>query len=374
MSAKERRTSIIPVFIPHIGCPWRCVFCNQWRITGRHGVPGTAEVERLIRTYTAGREERHWEAAFYGGSFTAIPAALQEELLAPAWQALQAGKIEAVRCSTRPDCITPEILARLQRYGLTIVELGVQSMDDTVLRSAKRGHTAADVVRSVQLLRSGGFTVGLQLMPGLPGEDWQSLVQTTEAICALKADLARIYPVVVIKDTELAERWQKGEYKALTVHEGVQRAAYMKQRFLEAGINVIRTGLQSTENLDDPSQVLAGAYAPAMGEMVDTKRYQQLLFAALDALLPEADPAAAVQIYYNRRDTSRVRGIRNVTVKRASMRYRGRTLLWREDQALPLHTVGIGMQERTYFLNTDQNQLLPARTGHGSAAGKGTAT
>lgn len=341
------KTSIIPIFIPHIGCPYRCVFCNQWRITGHQGMPRAASVAAQIARYTEGvQEQRHWEVAFYGGSFTAIPADLQEELLAPAKEALNQGRIAAIRCSTRPDCITPETLQRLSQYGLTIVELGVQSMDAVVLNKAKRGHSADDVVRATCLLRSAGFTVGHQLMPGLPGEDRASLVRTTAAICRLKPDLARIYPVAVIDGTELAESYKQGDYRPLSIHEGVQRAAYMKQRFLETGIPVIRTGLQATCDLDDPSQVLGGAYTPAMGELVDTKRYQKQLFSVLDTV---ADQVTAIAC--NRHDISRTRGYHKVTVKRAALRYK-RSFTWQEDNGLPEGTIAVRTANREYHIET----------------------
>ena len=353
METKKIRTSIIPIFIPHIGCPYRCVFCNQWRITGQHFVPDAAYVARQIRAYTTGASEgRHLEVAFYGGSFTAIPSALQEALLAPARAALEAKVITAIRCSTRPDCIDAAVLSRLRTYGLTIVELGVQSMDDRVLALTKRGHTAADVCRATALLKNGGFTVGHQLMPGLPGEDWQSLLQTTAAICRLAPDIARIYPVAVIESTELAEQWRRGDYKALTIHEGVRRSAYMKQHFLEAGIKVIRTGLQATTDLDDPSQVLAGAYTPAMGELVDTHRYQRQLFAELDRMKETED----ITISYARCDTSRVRGFHNVNVKRARLRY-GRPFIWREVDWLSPQHVAITSSDETKILAMDQETV-----------------
>ena len=332
------KTSIIPIFIPHIGCPHRCVFCNQWQITGHVGLPSPADVADLIHTYTSScREKRHWEVAFYGGSFTAIDGALQDSLLTPAAEALEQGVIQAIRCSTRPDAIDDAILDRLERFGLTTVELGVQSMDDGVLKAAKRGHTAAQVVDATQLLKQRGFTVGHQLMPGLPGEDWPSLMATTAAICALQPHVARIYPVVVLKDTELAEMYAHGAYKALTVEEGIRRSAYMKRTFLAAHIRVIRTGLQATDGLDDPTQVLAGAYTPAMGERVDAALYRERLFAALDTVTDDD-----IVIAYNRRDTSRLRGYKNETVHLAEKRYAGRTLIWREDNSLPIHTISIG--------------------------------
>ncbi|MEE0722131.1 MAG: radical SAM protein [Caecibacter sp.] len=325
-----KKTSIIPIFIPHIGCPYRCIFCNQWRITGHHGLPGPEDIMAMIHSYTDYvSEPRHWEVAFYGGSFTAIPMELQERLLAPAARALESGKIDGIRCSTRPDAITEDIMALLYRNGLTTVELGVQSMDDDVLKEAKRGHCADDVRRATAMLRRMGFTVGHQLMPGLPGEDEASLRRTTEAICQLSPDMARIYPVVVIADTELAARYKDGTYTPLTIHEGVRRATYMKEHFLKAGIHVIRTGLQATEDLDDPSQVLAGAYTPALGELVDTQRYRHCLYAALDET-----KNGEVHIYYHRKDTSKVRGVRNGTYHLAGLRYPKKKFIWKEDNDL----------------------------------------
>ncbi len=347
------KTSIIPVFIPHIGCPYRCVFCNQWQITGHQGVPGPEEITAMINQYTRPiQEKRHWEIAFYGGSFTAIPGELQEKLLRPAYEALQSGQVDALRCSTRPDCISPAVLERLQAYGMKTVELGVQSMDEAVLQQAKRGHTAQDVVAATALLKQYGFTVGHQLMPGLPGEDWESLRQTTAAILRLKPDMARIYPVVVLDNTELAQQYRQGTYQPLSIHEGVCRAAYMKQEFLQQGIVCIRTGLQATEELDGPASVLAGAYTPAMGELVDTKRYQQQLFRFLDSLPPQK-----VTISYARCDTSRVRGLRNVTVRRSRLRYDGRAA-WQEEANLEAHTIRIRTADgSSYFLSMDSGTV-----------------
>ena len=338
------KTSIIPIFIPHYGCPYRCVFCNQWRITGQTKIADPSMVWDMIHSYTEGvQEKRHWEVAFYGGSFTAIDPAMQEALLAPAYQALQQGMIDAIRCSTRPDCIDLTVTERLKRYGMTIVELGVQSMDDHVLAKAKRGHSAAQVVMATKLLRDQGFVVGHQLMPGLPGEDMGSLKNTTKAIVELHPDMTRIYPVVVIEGTELADMYRQGDYVPLSIHEGVVRAAYMKQAFLEAGIPCIRTGLQATDNLNDNTQVLAGAYTPAMGEMVDSRRYQQLLFSLLRRL-----PLGMASIYYNRCDTSRVRGIHNVTVKR-SIHCCRQTISWHEDNTVAMGTVLVIAGDGTHY-------------------------
>ena len=225
-------------------------------------------------------------------------------------------------------------------------------MDDVVLARAKRGHTAQDVVTATALLREHGFTVGHQLMPGLPGEDWDSLRDTTAAICRLQPDIARIYPVVVLADTELADMYRQGKYMPLSVHEGVVRAAYMKQAFVETGIQCIRTGLQATDDLDDPAQVLAGAYAPAMGEMVDTRRYCRQLFAVLDCL----GDTGEVIVEYNRRDTSRVRGYKNTTVKKVRNRY-SFSVQWKESAVLPAGIAAVSAGGRKIYIEADAGKI-----------------
>ena len=345
------KTSIIPVFIPHLGCPHRCVFCDQHTVTGQAEVPTGADTAQKIATYTR-KKGAAYEVAFYGGSFTAVSATLQEELLQPAYEALQNGLVSAIRCSTRPDCIDDEVLNRLKRYGVRIVELGVQSMDDRVLQAAKRGHTSEDVYRAVSLLKKSGFTIGLQLMPGLPGEDWTSLTATTEAVCNLEPDFTRIYPVVVIANTELEDMYRRGHYEPLTIDEAVRRSAYMKELFLWHHIPCIRTGLQSTADLDDGLQVLAGAYAPAMGDMVDSLRYgRQIRF-----LLEDLGHTGRVTIRYNRRDTSRTRGYKNENMKLpATFKI---VAAWQEDNSLPEGTVRVETDRQVWDIHTNTGERI----------------
>lgn len=347
------KTSIIPVFIPHIGCPYRCVFCNQWKITGRQGLPTSADVAAQIKAYiTENTRDRHWEVAFYGGSFTAIPVAIQEALLTPAKRALEEGTIQGIRCSTRPDCIDETVLQRLLAFGVDTVELGVQSLDDYVLRLAKRGHTANDVERATTKLKAWGIRVGHQFMPGLPGETVASLQYTVAQACALHCDFARIYPVVVIAGTELAISYQKGTYTPLSIAEGIRRGAYMKQKLLQARIPVIRTGLQATDALSDTTQVLGGAYTPAMGELIDTYRYRRQLMAVL-ARLPQGEK---ITISYHRTDTSRVRGYRNLTVKFCQWRY-ALDIEWHEREDLPPTCVSVQTSKREYMLYMDAGSI-----------------
>ncbi len=338
------KTSVIPVFLPHIGCPYRCIFCNQWKITGHQGMPAREEIKKQIDEYTASaKDERYWELAFYGGSFTALPEPVQNEWLALAQDALEKKKIQAIRLSTRPDCMDHDIAARLASYGVTIVELGVQSMDDAVLRMAKRGHTAEDVRRAVSVLKEFPFSVGLQFMPGLPGETEESFRYTIREIAALQPDFVRIYPVVLIEDTELEILYREKKYTPLTVAQAVPMAAWAKEELAAYGIRSVRTGLQATEELDQGTSVIGGAYHPAFGELADSWRYRTKLAAALDAMKPSGEH---VTIFYHRQDTSKIRGRKNGTVKRFCLRY-GNRILWKEDNTIsPGMCRIIGEEER----------------------------
>lgn len=263
------RSAIIPLFIPHEGCPYRCTFCNQWRITGQ-ATPLTAEiVEQTIETYIHSTIKPYqWELAFYGGTFTALPLIRQQALLEPATRAIKAGKIQSIRLSTRPDCISVDIINNLVTAGVKTVELGVQSLSDQVLRLAKRGHTAAVVADAVYLLREAGIQVGIQLMPGLRGETWQTLRETIRQVGNLTPDFVRIYPVLVMEDTELAMEYREGVYVPLTMEKARLIAAWWRMYLARKGIRVIRLGLQATTELDQGIGVLAGPYHPAFGEQV----------------------------------------------------------------------------------------------------------
>lgn len=274
--------SIIPLFIPHYGCSHQCVFCNQTRITGMTTPVTPADVERLIGAYLAsGDGARRWEAAFYGGSFTALPMEVMRALLMPAAEALRAGKIQGIRLSTRPDCLSEEILHFLKEMGVGTVELGVQSLDDRVLLAAGRGHTAQDAADGAALLRREGFRVGLQFMAGLPGEDGASLRRTARLGAALSPDFIRIYPVLVLRDTALFRMYETGRYRPLSVGKAAFCCAFLKRWYARHGIPVIRMGLQATDELDRGTSLAAGPYHPSMGELADQIILRYALFRAL---------------------------------------------------------------------------------------------
>lgn len=269
-------SSIIPVFVPHEGCPCQCVFCNQNTIAGQTE-PMTPEKARAILNEGLKRlpEGSRPQAAFYGGSFTAIDVGLQESLFAVTDELIAQDKLSGVRLSTRPDCIDAEVLDRLHRHHVEVIELGAQSMDENVLILSGRGHTAQDTVRASGLIKAGGFSLILQTMAGLPGDTRDTCRQTAERIAALEPDGVRIYPVVVIPDTELYDMWRNGSYHALSPDEAAEWCADMLEEFEKHDIPVIRLGLNPTEDLQ--SSYAAGAYHPAMGELAYNARWYRRL-------------------------------------------------------------------------------------------------
>jgi histone acetyltransferase (RNA polymerase elongator complex component) len=265
------RASIIPVFVPHLGCPHACVFCDQRRISGAVRPASAEDVKNAIRKAAAlpcnGAKR---QLAFYGGSFTAIPLDRQNELLSAAKDAIDRGLIDSIRLSTRPDAIDSAVLDRLRFYGVDAVELGAQSMDEEVLRLSGRGHTAEDLERAARLVKEGGFELILQMMTGLPGDTPERSVETARKLIRLRPDGVRIYPTVILKDTALYELWKRGEYREHTVEDAVSLCAVLVPLFEEAGIPVIRLGLNPTEELSG-GEAAGGAYHPALGELVKSR-------------------------------------------------------------------------------------------------------
>ena len=265
MSARE---NIIPVFVPHLGCPNDCVFCNQRRISGAQEPAGVENVKNAIESAAAlPRNGAKRQLAFYGGSFTAIPSCQQEALLGAAKEYLDRGEIDAIRLSTRPDAIDGAVLARLKKYGVETIELGAQSLCDEILLLSGRGHTAEDVVSASKQIKAAGFRLILQMMTGLPGDSVERTVDTEKKIIALHPDGVRIYPTVIVRDTALYDLWQAGEYKEHTVADAVEYCAAIVPLFEAAGIPIIRLGLNPTDELSGGAAA-GGAYHPALGELV----------------------------------------------------------------------------------------------------------
>ncbi|MDU8008438.1 MAG: radical SAM protein [Veillonella sp.] len=326
---------MIPFFIPHVGCPHVCTFCNQSRITEVSGIGYlTPEyITSTIKDYVGeSKSDKYWEVCFYGGSFSAINQDLQRQLLLPAYEALKEGRIDGIRCSTRPDAVSDSQLELLCSYGMKTIELGVQSMDDTVLSLAKRGHTTNDVKLAVKQLRKFGFTVGLQLLAGLLGDSWDTIIKTGIEIYQLQPDFVRIYPVLVIENTELAEQYKAGIYEPLSLEQALQYCSFLKTWFESHQITVIRTGLQSTEELDAGHSLLAGPYEPAMGELVTNEQWRQRLEHCLDEHTEYFNnPVRAITISYPRNLTSKVRGLKKRNLTYFEKTYGNITFTWREN-------------------------------------------
>jgi len=267
----------VPFFISHQGCPHGCIFCDQRTISGSTGaLPDATEILAKIRVWQRTAGNRPLEVAFFGGTFTALPATTQEQLLEPLQSLLASGEVKSVRISTRPDYIDADRVRRLAELGVRIIELGVQSMDDQVLAKAGRGHDAASSAAAIRCITTHGISAVAQLMPGLPGDTPAKSVNSLHRVITAGAGSVRIYPVVVLRGTGLATMLETGEYHPLTVEEGVWLCKILLHSAMKARVNVIRIGLQADEGLNDDT-VLAGCWHPAFGQLVRSQLYSDLI-------------------------------------------------------------------------------------------------
>ncbi len=278
----------VALFVPHLGCPQDCRFCDQRTIAGVQAPTTSADVtavcERALETLTDGQAA---QIAFFGGSFTAMDRAYMESLLQAAQPFLASGRFDGIRVSTRPDAIDDDVLTLLKSYGVTAIELGAQSMDDRVLSAVSRGHTAADTVAAAEAIKAHGFSLGLQMMTGLPEDTDDGAFSTAEAFCALSPDTVRIYPTVVLRGTPLAADYEAGRYTPPTLEQTVDLCARLLTYFeREHGIRVIRLGLHDGEALK--TRVLAGGYHPALRELCEGQLYVNTALTVLTHMGPSA--------------------------------------------------------------------------------------
>lgn len=301
----------IPIFVPHKGCPFDCVFCNQRRITG-HIKPTTPDevteiIERHLKTIGYAGEV---EAAFFGGSFTGISIDEQSALMERVQPYIRSGRLSGIRLSTRPDYVDSEILENLKKYNVTSVELGVQSMSNSVLRLANRGHTREQAQEAARLIKKYGIGLGIQMMTGLPGDCDEFSLTTASDIIALAPDCVRIYPTLVIKDTYLEKLYNAGRYTPQSLDEAARLAAKLIVMFENAGINVIRVGLQPTDEINPDAAVVAGPFHPAFGELAESEIYYELAKSKLRSVSSDAI------IYVEPREISKMTGNRRSNIKR----------------------------------------------------------
>lgn len=264
------KTYHIPIFVPHKGCPHDCVFCNQKHITGTTEDTTKEDVKRIIEEHISTIDKDSYsEVAFFGGSFTGIEICKQTELMEAAYTYVKEGRVSGLRCSTRPDYITDEILSNLKNYGMKCIELGVQSTDPEVLINSNRGHTYDDVVGAAQLIKKWGIELGVQMMLGLPGDNIDKMIKTAKDLISLNPTCVRIYPTLVVRDTYLHQMYQKGEYSPLELEECVEYLSIIMPMFKRAGINIIRVGLQTTDDINEST--VNGPYHPAIRELAESR-------------------------------------------------------------------------------------------------------
>ena len=290
-----KKHAIIPIFISHRGCPHSCAFCNQKKITARSGDVTPDDARKTIEEWltTLGNVETV-EVSFYGGSFTAIPMDEQTAFLKLAKEYKDAGKIQKIHLSTRPDYIEDEILTNLRNYSVDVIELGAQSFDDEVLATAERGHTAEDIEKASKLIHEYGFTLGLQLMVGLPGDSPEKCVESARRAVSLKPEIARLYPTVVIKGTKLYKMYEEGSFTPLSQDEMIERTKEMYKIIDDAGIKIIRVGLKSSEIMDDEF-----GFHPAFRELVEDRIARERIEGQINEMYPELEWYGGIDMEIN---------------------------------------------------------------------------
>ena len=302
---------IIPIFVPHLGCPNDCVFCNQKSISGQQKMITKEDIRNTIDFYLENIKDKEAkkEVAFFGGSFTGIDVEKQEEFLQTAYGYIKKGKIDSIRISTRPDYIDKTILKRLKKYKVKTIELGVQTANDYILKQCKRNHTFEDVKKASKLIRWYGFNLGHQMMVGLPDSTKIDEINTARELIKLKPKMVRIYPVLVIKNTRLEKDYLDGKYKPLTVIQAVETCKEIVPMFMKKGIEVIRIGLQNTDEITDPSikgsEVVAGPYHPAFRQLVESSLWYDNIIEKMKELNVKVKK---VKITVNPKDVNNVIG------------------------------------------------------------------
>jgi histone acetyltransferase (RNA polymerase elongator complex component) len=318
----------VALFVPHLGCPHRCSFCDQNTVSGAQTLPTPQDVRDACRTALAHRAAARLELAFFGGSFTAVDAPYREALLDAAQEFLGRG-IDGIRVSTRPDAADDAILAHIKRRGVCAVELGAQSMDDDVLRKNLRGHTAQDVREASARVLAQGMELGLQMMIGLDGEQETGAEETARALIACRPDTVRIYPTLVLKNTQLAERMHRGLYRPLSLAQAVERTARVMEMFERQNIRIIRVGLHQSDAL--ARGVVAGPAHPAFRELCESRLMLERLLAQV-----ACRPPGRLTVSVRPQDVSRMIGQRRQNA--AALAERGFALSVRPDAlAKPLY-------------------------------------
>lgn len=317
---KSRKPLIVPIFLPNQGCPHRCVYCDQERITSQAAGPvNAASVTGVLdQAIRSPRFNTHGQAevAFYGGTFTLLPRARMQELLEAVAPYLEEGLFDSIRLSTRPDALDRETLLFLHSFKVRTIELGAQSLDDDVLDHSQRGHSGRDTIESVYLLRRQGFRVGIQLMAGLPGDTAKKFLATVDRVVDLRPDMVRLYPTVVIEGTELARWYRSGLYEPWGLDEALEVCSESVLRLESNGIPVIRIGLMSSPSLRKAGQILAGPWHDAFGHRVRSQIYHR----GIEPFLPIMGEAKSIRMRVHPREVPLLRGFKNSGIRSVEMK------------------------------------------------------
>ncbi len=319
-----KKQYIIPIFVPHLGCPNECTFCNQRKISGQMKNITENDVRETIEYYLNNFKEKdiYKEVAFFGGSFTGIEEELQEKLLSTAYEYIKDKKIDGIRVSTRPDYINKQILKRLKKYKVKTIELGVQTTNDYILKRCKRGHTYEDVKKASKLIRWYGFTLGHQMMVGLPDSTELDELNTARDLIKLKPKIVRIYPVLVIKGTELEQEYNENKYEPLELGQAVERCKQLCYLFGRKNINVIRIGLQNTDTISSPdnigSEVVAGPYHETFRQLVESSMYYDNI---IDKMKKINTKVKEIEIVVNPQNVNNVIGYKKSNIQKIKDMY-----------------------------------------------------
>ena len=314
-----KKQYIIPIFVPHLGCPNDCIFCNQKTISGQTKMITKEDVKNTIESHLENikNEGVKKEIAFFGGSFTGIEIEKQKELLEEAYKYIENKKVQSIRISTRPDYIDKKILKILKKYKVKTIELGVQSANDYILEKAGRGHTFEDVKKASKLIRRYRFNLGHQIMVGLPESTNLDEINTAKQLIKLKPKMVRIYPVLVIKGTKLEKEYNKGTYKPLTIVQAVETSKELVKLFKQKNIDVIRIGLQPTETISSPdeekSEIVAGPFHPAFRQLVESSLWYDVIVEKIKRLNVKVEEA---EVLVNPEDVNNVIGQHKDNIKK----------------------------------------------------------
>ena len=319
-----KKQYVIPIFVPHLGCPNDCIFCNQRSISGQQKMITKEDIQKTIDFYLKNikAKDAKIEVAFFGGSFTGIDEEKQEEFLQVAYEYIKEGKINSIRVSTRPDYINRKILKRLKKYKVETIELGVQSTNDYILKRCNRGHSFQDVKKASKLIRWYGIKLGHQMMVGLPESTRLDEINTAKELIKLKPKMIRIYPVLVIKNTKLEKEFLKEKYTPLTLVQAVETCKELVTMFNNKKIDIIRVGLQNTDEITDPnaegSEVVAGPYHPAFRQLVESGLWYDTIVSRIKKLNVKVKK---VQVTVNPQDANNVIGHKKENIEKLKDMY-----------------------------------------------------